>query len=85
MQGRRTAFTRGCKIRRDGLSLLDATTKCCIPGYFVPAFACSARLTPLLGAETATFQMLQTRWKARKISLQEYSKAIGRPCGQLVG
>src|SRR5579863_9190780 len=27
----------------------------------------------------------QIRWKARWISFQEYSKAIGRPCGQLVG
>src|SRR5271169_7142710 len=28
---------------------------------------------------------IQIRWKARWISFQEYNKAIGRPCGQLVG
>ncbi len=45
----------------------------------------SAGQTPSPERRAATFQLFQIRWKARWISFQEYIKAIGRPCGQLVG
>ena len=37
------------------------------------------------GGRSAFPATTQIRWKARWISFQEYNKAMGRPCGQLVG
>ena len=44
-----------------------------------------ANVVPLRGGFCRLPSTAQIRWKARWISIQEYSKAIGRPWGQLVG
>src|SRR5208337_1873974 len=60
--------------------LFRCQRKTSLPGWLLSRAAPS----PKRGAvpPSTTFQI---RWKARWISFQEYSKAIGRPCGQLVG